>query len=168
MPTGVRESAYGLGATTAAGRDVGDPALCPLRRHRGGHGWVSGPWPRIGETMAVTFIIGTIRMRLPEVSVRPRLDDRLDDRQRIHRGDVSPVHVPAALIALGLVLFLITFTVLGFAQGLSLRMQGAPGYERSEARPVGARRRRRVQGLLCWRDPARADRAQATILWSLS
>ena len=40
----------------------------------------------LGETMAVTFIIGNSH-DFPQGAVRLRLDHRLDHRQRVHRGD---------------------------------------------------------------------------------
>ena len=73
----------------------------------------------LGETMAVTFIIGNSHA-FPKALFDSRLDHRLDHRQRVHRGD-RPMHT-AALIALGLVLFVITFAVLALAR-LLLRNQ---------------------------------------------
>jgi ABC-type phosphate transport system permease subunit len=52
----------------------------------------------LGETMAVTFIIGNSH-GLAALAVRQRIDDRIHHRQRIRRGHER--HAQPALIALG-------------------------------------------------------------------
>ena len=77
VPPQVRESAYGLGATM---REVVMKVTLPYVR-RGAIGAVMlGLGRALGETMAVTFIIGN-SPRFSDQPVRIRGDHRLDDRQ---------------------------------------------------------------------------------------
>ena len=82
VPTQVRESAYGLGATTA---EVVLKVTLPYIR-RGAIGAVMlGLGRALGETMAVTFIIGNSH-DFPK-GFFFRGDHRLHHRQRIQRGE---------------------------------------------------------------------------------
>jgi phosphate transport system permease protein len=84
-------------------------ALHPRRRHRR---LMLGLGRALGETMAVTFVIGNATGSPPRCSRRH--DDRLD-RQRVHRGGGGLY--TSSLIALGLILFfIITFIVLAIAR----------------------------------------------------
>ena len=116
VPPQVRESAYGLGATM---REVVMTVTLPYVR-RGAIGAVMlGLGRALGETMAVTFIIGNSHDFPKGVfdsgsTIASTIANEFTEA-------TSPMHT-ASLIALGLVLFLITFTVLALAR-LMLRNQ---------------------------------------------
>jgi phosphate transport system permease protein len=116
VPAQVRESAYGLGATTF---EVVTTVTLPYVR-RGAIGAVMlGLGRALGETMAVTFIIGNAH-NFPK-----SLFDAGSTIASTIASEFSEAHDPiysASLIALGLILFLITFTVLALAR-LMLRNQ---------------------------------------------
>ncbi|HXA39408.1 MAG TPA: phosphate ABC transporter permease subunit PstC [Phenylobacterium sp.] len=118
VPPAVRESAYGLGATTA---EVVMSVTLPYVRAGAIGAVMLGLGRALGETMAVTFIIGNSHSFPKSLfdsgsTIASTIANEFTEA-------TSPVHT-AALIALGLVLFLITFTVLGIAR-LMLRRQGA-------------------------------------------
>jgi phosphate transport system permease protein len=115
VPPQVRESAYGLGATTA---EVVLSVTLPYIR-RGAIGAVMlGLGRALGETMAVTFIIGNSH-DFPKglfdsgSTIASTIANEFNEAGGLQS---------AALIALGLVLFVITFTVLALAR-LLLRSQ---------------------------------------------
>jgi len=116
VPAQVRESAYGLGATM---REVVMSVTLPYVR-RGATGAVMlGLGRALGETMAVTFIIGNSHAFPKGIfdsgsTIASTIANEFTEA-------TSPLHT-ASLIALGLVLFLITFTVLALAR-LMLRNQ---------------------------------------------
>jgi phosphate transport system permease protein len=116
VPAAVRESAYGLGATTA---EVVMSVTLPYVRTGAIGAVMLGLGRALGETMAVTFIIGNSH-GLPKSlfdsgsTIASTIANEFTEAS-------SPMHA-AALIALGLVLFLITFAVLGLAR-LMLRVQ---------------------------------------------
>ena len=115
VPIQVRESAYGLGATTG---EVVMRVTLPYVR-RGAIGAVMlGLGRALGETMAVTFIIGNSH-DFPH----GLFDSGSTIASTIANefNEATPMQ-SSALIALGLVLFLITFAVLALAR-LLLRNQ---------------------------------------------
>jgi phosphate transport system permease protein len=115
VPAQVRESAYGLGATTA---EVVMSVTLPYVR-RGAIGAVMlGLGRALGETMAVTFIIGN-----SHAFPKGLFDSGSTIASTIANefNEAGPLQ-SSALIALGLVLFVITFTVLALAR-LMLRSQ---------------------------------------------
>ena len=115
VPTQVRESAYGLGATTG---EVVMKVTLPYVR-RGAIGAVMlGLGRALGETMAVTFIIGN-----SHAFPKGMFDSGSTIASTIANefNEAGPMQ-SAALIALGLVLFVITFIVLALAR-LLLRNQ---------------------------------------------
>jgi phosphate transport system permease protein len=115
VPAQVRESAYGLGATTA---EVVLSVTLPYIR-RGAIGAVMlGLGRALGETMAVTFIIGN-----SHAFPKGLFDSGSTIASTIANefNEAGPLQ-SSALIALGLVLFVITFTVLALAR-LLLRTQ---------------------------------------------
>ena len=106
----MRESAYGLGATPLRG---GEPVTLPYVR-RGAIGAVMlGLGRALGETMAVTFIIGNSH-GFPQ-SLFDSGSTIASTIANEFAEATSDMHT-SALIALGLVLFLITFTVLAMAR----------------------------------------------------
>jgi phosphate transport system permease protein len=118
VPAGVRESAYGLGATTS---EVVMSVTLPYVRTGAVGAVMLGLGRALGETMAVTFIIGNAH-GLPK-SVFDSGSTIASTIANEFTEATSPVHT-SALIALGLVLFVITFAVLALAK-LLLRRQGA-------------------------------------------
>ena len=115
VPVQVRESAYGLGATTA---EVVMKVTLPYIR-RGAIGAVMlGLGRALGETMAVTFIIGNSH-GFPKglfdsgSTIASTIANEFNEASGLQS---------ASLIALGLVLFVITFIVLALAR-LLLRNQ---------------------------------------------
>jgi phosphate transport system permease protein len=115
VPPQVRESAYGLGATTG---EVVMKVTLPYVR-RGAIGAVMlGLGRALGETMAVTFIIGNSHdfpngLFAAGSTIASTIANEFNEASGLQSS---------ALIALGLVLFLITFTVLALAR-LMLREQ---------------------------------------------
>ncbi|MEO7026003.1 MAG: phosphate ABC transporter permease subunit PstC [Caulobacteraceae bacterium] len=110
VPPQVRESAYGLGATM---REVVMKVTLPYVR-RGAIGAVMlGLGRALGETMAVTFIIGNSHdfptsLFASGATIASTIANEFTEA-------TTPLH-SASLIALGLVLFAITFTVLALAR----------------------------------------------------
>lgn len=117
-PKFLRESAYAVGATTW---EVIRHVVLPRARVGVTGGVFLGLGRALGETMAVTFLIGnahTLNVSLyePGNSIASTLANEFTEA-------VSKLHT-SSLIALGLVLFLITFVVLSFAKLLLLRLEG--------------------------------------------
>ena len=118
VPASVRESAYGLGATTA---EVVMSVTLPFVRTGAIGAVMLGLGRALGETMAVTFIIGNSH-RFPSSlfdsgsTIASTIANEFTEAS-------TPMHT-ASLVALGLVLFVITFIVLGLSR-LMLRRQGA-------------------------------------------
>jgi phosphate transport system permease protein len=109
VPAQVRESAYGLGATTA---EVVLTVTLPYVR-RGAIGAVMlGLGRALGETMAVTFIIGNSH-DFPKglfdtgATIASTIANEFNEASGLQAS---------ALVALGLVLFVITFIVLALAR----------------------------------------------------
>ena len=110
IPSVLRESAYGIGATTW---EVVRHVLVPQAGVSIIGAVMLGLGRALGETMAVTFIIGNAH-GFPESmfdsgsTIASTIANEFTEAS-------TPMH-SAALIALGLVLFLITFTVLALAR----------------------------------------------------
>jgi phosphate transport system permease protein len=116
VPAQVRESAYGLGATTS---EVVMKVTLPYVR-RGAIGAVMlGLGRALGETMAVTFIIGNSH-NFPKSLFDSGSTIASTIANEFTEADTDLYS--ASLVALGLILFLITFTVLAIARAL-LRQQ---------------------------------------------
>ena len=121
-PAILKESAYAVGATTW---EVVWNVVLPYTRVGVIGGIMLGLGRALGETMAVTFVIGN--------------SDQLDTSSLYAAGNsiasalanefteaVSPIHT-ASLIELGLVLFLITFIVLVFSKLLLMKLAKQQG-----------------------------------------
>ncbi|MDR1351020.1 MAG: phosphate ABC transporter permease subunit PstC [Zoogloeaceae bacterium] len=121
-PPLLKESAYGLGATTW---EVIWKIVLPYTRVGVLGGIMLGLGRALGETMAVTFVIGnTNQLRSPSLfeaanSITSTLANEF--------AEAAPGMHQAALIYLGLILFLITFVVLVFSRLLLLRLQKNEG-----------------------------------------
>jgi len=112
VPTQLRESAYGLGATPL---EVVWRVLVPYVQRSAIGAVMLGLGRALGETMAVTFIIGNSH-GLPK-----SLFDSGSTIASTIANEFAEASTPmheSALIALGLVLFLITFAVLALARAL--------------------------------------------------
>ena len=110
VPAAVRESAYGLGATTS---EVVMTVTLPYVRTGAIGAVMLGLGRALGETMAVTFIIGNSHdfptsMFASGSTIASTIANEFAEA-------TSDVHL-SALIALGLVLFIITFAVLALAR----------------------------------------------------
>jgi len=117
VPAAVRESAYGLGATT---KEVVLSVTLPYIRTGAIGAIMLGLGRALGETMAVTFIIGNAH-GLPSslFDSGSTIASTIANEFTEASGDM---HL-AALIALGLVLFVITFAVLALARLLLGRQE---------------------------------------------
>jgi phosphate transport system permease protein len=112
VPATVRESAYGLGATTA---EVVLSVTLPYVRAGAIGAVMLGLGRALGETMAVTFIIGNAHGFPASLfdsgsTIASTIANEFTEA-------TSPAHT-AALVALGFVLFVITFIVLALARVL--------------------------------------------------
>jgi phosphate transport system permease protein len=119
IPAQVRESAYGLGATT---KEVVMSVSLPYIKRSAVGAVMLGLGRALGETMAVTFIIGNSHAFPKNLfdsgsTIASTIANEFNEA-------TTPMH-SASLIALGLVLFLITFTVLAVARVLLGRQKVA-------------------------------------------
>ena len=120
VPPVLRESAYGLGCTTW---EVVRNIVLPYTQKGVIGGIMLGLGRALGETMAVTFVIGnsqriTGSLFSPGSSIASTLANEF--------GEAADFHL-STLFALGLVLFIITFVVLSLAKILILRGEKAKG-----------------------------------------
>ncbi|MFC0268785.1 phosphate ABC transporter permease subunit PstC [Kushneria aurantia] len=122
VPPLLKESAYALGATTW---EVARSVILPYTRVGVIGGIMLGLGRALGETMAVTFVIGnahTIPQGLfyPGNSIAATLANEFTEAT----GELYT----SSLIALGLVLFLITLIVLVLARLLLMSLAGGQGH----------------------------------------
>lgn len=121
VPPVLKESAYGLGCTTW---EVVRNVVLPYTRIGVIGGVMLGLGRALGETMAVTFVIGNayrIRASLfePGNSIASALANEFNEAaDPVHRG---------ALMALGLVLFVLTMIVLAASRLLIARLSRGEG-----------------------------------------
>jgi phosphate transport system permease protein len=115
VPPQLKESAYGVGCTTW---EVVTNIVLPYTRVGVIGGVMLGLGRALGETMAVTFVIGNANrivgsLFAPGTSIASTLANEF--------GEADPgLHI-SSLFALGLVLFIITFVVLAISQWLIKR-----------------------------------------------
>ncbi len=117
VPPMLKESAYGLGCTTW---EVSRKVVLPYARVGVIGGVMLGLGRALGETMAVTFVIGNAHrisgsILAPGTTISATIANEFTEAV----GDIYT----SSLIALGLILFVITFVVLSFARLLLMRMQ---------------------------------------------
>ena len=121
VPPMLRESAYGLGATTW---EVMWRIVLPYSSVGVTGGIMLGLGRALGETMAVTFVIGNAHriatsLLAPGTTISASIANEFTEALgELYSG---------SLIALGLILFAITFVVLGIAKYLLIRMQKRAG-----------------------------------------
>ena len=121
VPAMLKESAYGLGATTW---EVVSRVVLPFTKVGAVGGIMLGLGRALGETMAVTFVIGNAyrlsgSLFAPGNSIASSLANEFAEAS-------DDVHL-SALIELGLILFLITTIVLACSKLLLLRLAKSEG-----------------------------------------
>jgi len=120
VPPMLKESAYGLGSSTW---EVMWKVVLPFTKSGVIGGVMLGLGRALGETMAVTFVIGNA-FRLPDSifapanSIASALANEFNEAGGMQKS---------ALIELGLILFLITTVVLALSKMLLLRLSKAEG-----------------------------------------
>jgi len=117
VPPMLKESAYGLGCTTW---EVVRHVVLPYTRVGVIGGVMLGLGRALGETMAVTFVIGNAHkisssILAPGTTISATIANEFTEAV----GDLYT----SALIALGLILFVITFIVLAAARYMLLRLE---------------------------------------------
>jgi phosphate transport system permease protein len=115
VPVLLRESSYGMGMTTW---EVVRHIVIPYTRVGLVGGIMLGLGRALGETMAVTFVIGnshniSASLLAPSTTISATIANEFTEA-------TSDLYT-SSLIALGLVLFVITFVVLGLAKWLLVR-----------------------------------------------
>ena len=121
VPSLHKESAYGLGATTW---EVVWKVVLPYTKVGVVGGVMLGLGRALGETMAVTFVIGNAHelstsLMMPGNTISSALANEFTEAV----GDVYT----SSLITLGLLLFVITFIVLAFAKLLLIKLAAREG-----------------------------------------
>lgn len=121
VPDVLKESAYGIGATTW---EVVRHVVLPYTRIGVAGGIMLGLGRALGETMAVTFVIGNANrihasLFMPGNTISSSLANQFTEA-------VGEMYT-SSLIALGLILFLITFVVLALAKFMLFRTAGREG-----------------------------------------
>jgi phosphate transport system permease protein len=116
VPPILRESAYGIGCTTA---EVVREIVLPYTRVGVVGGIMLGLGRALGETMAVTFVIGNAHrisasLLAPGTTISATLANEF--------GEAVGELYTSSLILLGFILFVITFGVLAVAKLLLLRL----------------------------------------------
>jgi len=117
VPPVLKEAAYGVGCTTW---EVVRYVVLPYARVGVIGGLMLGLGRALGETMAVTFVIGNAHrisasLLAPGTTISATIANEFTEAV----GDVYT----SALIALGLILFVITFIVLAIARYMLLRIE---------------------------------------------
>jgi phosphate transport system permease protein len=121
-PPMLKESAYGLGATTW---EVVYNVVLPYTKTGVIGGIMLGLGRALGETMAVTFVIGNFN-QLNSLSLFEAANSITSALANEFAEAGEGLH-QASLIYLGLVLFFITFVVLSFSKLLLLQLQKREG-----------------------------------------
>ena len=121
VPTMLKESAYGLGSTTW---EVVWNVVLPYTKTGVVGGIMLGLGRALGETMAVTFVIGNAHelsasLMMPGNTISSALANEFTEAV----GDIYT----SSLITLGLTLFVITFVVLALAKILLIRLSMREG-----------------------------------------
>jgi phosphate transport system permease protein len=121
VPARLKESAYALGSTTF---EVVWNVVLPYTRSAVIGGIFLGLGRALGETMAVTFVIGNAYeigagLLNPGTSIASTIANEFGEA-------VDPLH-KSSLLALGFVLFALTFVVLAVARALLLQLQRREG-----------------------------------------
>ena len=121
-PALLKESAYGLGATTW---EVVSKVVLPYTKTGVVGAIMLGLGRALGETMAVTFVIGNMN-QLNSVSLFEAANS-ITSALANEFAEAAPGLHQASLIYLGLVLFVITFIVLAFSKLLLVQLKKGEG-----------------------------------------
>ena len=121
VPPVLKEAAYGIGCTTT---EVVRKVVIPYTRVGVIGGVMLGLGRALGETMAVTFVIGNAHrlsgsILAPGTTISATIANEFTEAV----GDLYT----SSLIALGLILFIITFIVLAFARLMLMRLEKQAG-----------------------------------------
>lgn len=121
VPAVLKEAAYGVGCTTW---EVFRGVVLPYTRAGVIGGFMLGLGRALGETMAVTFVIGNAHhvsasLLAPGTTISASIANEFTEAV----GDLYT----SSLVALGLILFFITFIVLAIARYMLLRLQQRAG-----------------------------------------
>lgn len=121
VPTRLKESAYALGSTTW---EVAWNVVLPYTRSAVIGGVFLGLGRALGETMAVTFVLGnahhlTASLLMPGNSIAATIANEFSEAD-------SDIYV-SSLIALGFLLFIVTFVVLAIAKLMLMRLSRREG-----------------------------------------
>lgn len=121
VPPVLKESAYGLGCTT---KEVVMNIVIPYTRVGVIGGCMLGLGRALGETMAVTFVIGNAHrisgsLLAPGTTISATIANEFTEA-------VGELHT-SSLIACGLILFIITFIVLAVARLMLMRLEDLAG-----------------------------------------
>ncbi len=120
VPARLKESSYALGSTTW---EVVWDIVLPYTRSAVIGGIFLGLGRALGETMAVTFVLGnsynlTASLLMPGTSISSSIANEFNEAVGLHRS---------ALIALGFLLFVVTFIVLLIARLMLRQLQRKEG-----------------------------------------
>ena len=121
-PTLLKESAYGLGSTTW---EVVSQVVLPYTKAGVVGGIMLGLGRALGETMAITFVIGNMN-QLDSLSVFQAANSITSALANEFAEAASGLH-QASLIYLGLVLFFITFVVLALSKMMLSQLKKGEG-----------------------------------------
>jgi phosphate transport system permease protein len=121
-PAMLKESAYGLGSTTW---EVVWKVVLPYTKTGVIGGVMLGLGRALGETMAVTFVIGNMN-QLQSLSLFEAANSITSALANEFAEAAEGLH-QASLIYLGLILFFITFVVLAFSKVMLIRLQKGEG-----------------------------------------
>lgn len=110
VPNVLRESSYGIGAHSS---EVILKVLLPSIKSSILGAFILSLGRALGETMAITFVVGgsqdiNASLFMPATSISATIAEQFNEA-------TNPMHL-SALLALGLVLFVITFIVMGYAR----------------------------------------------------
>ncbi len=121
VPPMLKESAYGIGCTTW---EVVSNIVIPYTRVGVIGGVMLGLGRALGETMAVTFVIGNAhRISASLIAPGTTISATIANEFTEAVGDLYT----SSLIALGLILFMITFVVLAIAKFMLMRLEAQAG-----------------------------------------
>jgi phosphate transport system permease protein len=121
VPPVLKEAAYGIGCTRW---EVVRRVVIPYTRVGIIGGVMLGLGRALGETMAVTFVIGNAHRIMPSIMAPgTTISATIANEFTEATGDIYT----ASLVALGLILFLITFIVLAAARLMLMRIERKAG-----------------------------------------
>ena len=120
VPPVLKEAAFGIGCTTW---EVAKNVVLPYTRVGVVGGVLLGLGRALGETMAVTFVIGNSHaiagsLFAPATTISATIANEFQESDGVYR---------AALLELGLLLFVITFIVLAIARIMLMRLERKAG-----------------------------------------